>query len=318
MISWLLRPFSSLKTTPISERCHRTPGIQGLTATGAPDGEEALHLLRDRFVPSVILLDLAMPRMDGWHFRVQQTRDPRLAAIPVIIVWATGTPRRQVASSVPRRSSGSRRTSTSSSPRSQFACTERDGGRLPSDPPGPNSAVDVQRSLGSSSLAMQPRLLAMRYSLAVLAVAMASVVRALVDPVLGDYQPFAFFYVAVAAAASVGGVGPALLAIVLGYLAGDWLFTSPPHELSLLTFAPQAVVGCLAFVIVGLMITGITDAVRTAESRAREREPLAYPITFYPGSTNPEGAGLIRVEPGKETRADVTMRPVQSQSWAVT
>jgi len=59
---------------------------EGLTATGASDGEEALHLLHDRFVPSVIVMDLSMPRMDGWRFRVQQTRDPRLAAIPVVIV----------------------------------------------------------------------------------------------------------------------------------------------------------------------------------------------------------------------------------------
>jgi PAS domain S-box-containing protein len=119
---------------------------------------------------------------------------------------------------------------------------------------------------------MEPRSLAMRYGVAVLAVAMASVVRALVDPVLGDYQPFAFFFVAIAIAASVGGIGPALLAIVLGYLVGDWLFTSPRHELSLLTFEPRVVVGCLAFVIVGLMIAGITTGMRTAESRARERE----------------------------------------------
>jgi PAS domain S-box-containing protein len=119
---------------------------------------------------------------------------------------------------------------------------------------------------------MEPRSRAMRYGVAVLAVAMASVVRALVDPVLRDYQPFAFFFVAIAIAASVGGIGPALLAIVLGYLVGDWLFTSPRHELSLLTFEPRVVVGCLAFVIVGLMIAGITTGMRTAESRARERE----------------------------------------------
>jgi PAS domain S-box-containing protein len=119
---------------------------------------------------------------------------------------------------------------------------------------------------------MEPRSVAMRYGVAVLSVAMASVVRAAVDPVLGDYQPFAFFFVAIAIAASVGGIGPALLAIVLGYLVGDWLFTSPRHELSLLTFEPRVVVGCFAFVSVGLMIAGITTGMRTAESRARERE----------------------------------------------
>jgi CheY-like chemotaxis protein len=58
---------------------------EGLTAVGARDGHEALRLLRERPVPAVILLDLTMPRMDGWRFRVQQVRDPRFAQIPVII-----------------------------------------------------------------------------------------------------------------------------------------------------------------------------------------------------------------------------------------
>jgi PAS domain S-box-containing protein len=119
---------------------------------------------------------------------------------------------------------------------------------------------------------MQPSSLIPRYGFAVLAVAGAIVIRALLDPFLGDYQPFAFFFVAIAAAASVGGVGPALLAIVLGYIAGDWLFVSPRHELSVLTLAPQYVVGGLAFVVVGLMITGITSGMRAAERFARERE----------------------------------------------
>jgi CheY-like chemotaxis protein len=50
---------------------------EGLTAAGARDGHEALRLLCERPVPAVILLDLTMPRMDGWRFRVQQVRaDP--------------------------------------------------------------------------------------------------------------------------------------------------------------------------------------------------------------------------------------------------
>ncbi len=39
---------------------------------------------------------------------------------------------------------------------------------------------------------MQPPSLVVRYGLAVVAVTLASVVRALLDPLLGDYQPFAF------------------------------------------------------------------------------------------------------------------------------
>ena len=51
----------------------------------AANGAEALVLAR-RHHPSVILLDLAMPIMDGFAFRAEQLRDPGLAAIPVICV----------------------------------------------------------------------------------------------------------------------------------------------------------------------------------------------------------------------------------------
>ena len=119
---------------------------------------------------------------------------------------------------------------------------------------------------------MQSPSLSVRYGFAVLAVAGATVIRALLDPFVADYQPFAFFFVAIAAAASVGGIGPALLAIVLGYLAGDWFFVAPRHELSILTLAPQYVVGGLAFGMVGLLITGITTGMRTAGRFARQRE----------------------------------------------
>ena len=119
---------------------------------------------------------------------------------------------------------------------------------------------------------MQASSPSVRYGFALLAVAGATVIRALLDPFLRDFQPFAFFFVAIAAAASLGGLGPALLAIVLGYVAGDWLFVSPRHELSILTLTPQYLVGGLSFVIVGLMITGIATGMRTAERLARERE----------------------------------------------
>ena len=50
------------------------------------NGREALDLLRQGFRPCVILLDLAMPEMDGFAFRRAQMSDPGLAAIPVFVV----------------------------------------------------------------------------------------------------------------------------------------------------------------------------------------------------------------------------------------
>ena len=52
-------------------------------------GAAALAALRACDVrPDLILLDLAMPVMNGWTFRQEQRRDPRLAQIPVIVVSA--------------------------------------------------------------------------------------------------------------------------------------------------------------------------------------------------------------------------------------
>jgi DNA-binding response OmpR family regulator len=58
---------------------------EGLTVQTAVNGADALRVAR-RSRPDVILLDLAMPIMDGFAFREAQLVDPALAAIPVICV----------------------------------------------------------------------------------------------------------------------------------------------------------------------------------------------------------------------------------------
>src|SRR5262245_64624414 len=70
---------------------------EGFAVEGAPNGREALARLRDGGAhPAVILLDLMMPGMDGWDFRSEQLRDPRLAAVPVVIVSASGFSRESI------------------------------------------------------------------------------------------------------------------------------------------------------------------------------------------------------------------------------
>jgi len=59
----------------------------GYETMGAGDGIEALDKMRQR-LPCMVLLDLQMPRMDGWQFREQQLRDPRLAKVPVVCITA--------------------------------------------------------------------------------------------------------------------------------------------------------------------------------------------------------------------------------------
>jgi len=62
---------------------------QGYHAISASNGREALTVLRMLHTPpSVILMDLMMPVMNGWEFRAEQQRDPLLSKIPVVVVSA--------------------------------------------------------------------------------------------------------------------------------------------------------------------------------------------------------------------------------------
>lgn len=55
----------------------------------AYNGEEALALMRNER-PDLVLLDLAMPKVDGRGVLEQMSADPRLADVPVIVVSARG------------------------------------------------------------------------------------------------------------------------------------------------------------------------------------------------------------------------------------
>jgi signal transduction histidine kinase len=65
--------------------------MEGFRVTGCSNGREALEWLRGSIKPDVILLDLMMPVMDGWQFRVAQKEDPELATIPVLALSADAT-----------------------------------------------------------------------------------------------------------------------------------------------------------------------------------------------------------------------------------
>jgi two-component system response regulator MprA len=62
---------------------------EGYRVECAADGEQALALLRSSSDDYVILLDLILPRLNGWEFRARQAEDARLAEYPVIVMSAT-------------------------------------------------------------------------------------------------------------------------------------------------------------------------------------------------------------------------------------
>src|SRR5581483_1691658 len=65
--------------------------MEGFRVKGCSNGREALDWLHVGAKPDLILLDLMMPVMDGWQFRVAQKDDPELASIPVLALSADAT-----------------------------------------------------------------------------------------------------------------------------------------------------------------------------------------------------------------------------------
>ena len=70
---------------------------EGYVVETASNGEAALNRVAARPLPTLILLDLMMPQMDGIHFRERQLADPELRAIPVVIISARPDVARQAA-----------------------------------------------------------------------------------------------------------------------------------------------------------------------------------------------------------------------------
>ena len=63
---------------------------EGYEVQGASNGEEALATLAS-WRPSVILLDLMMPIMDGWTFLDNRQANRKIRCIPVIVMSASHT-----------------------------------------------------------------------------------------------------------------------------------------------------------------------------------------------------------------------------------
>jgi chemosensory pili system protein ChpA (sensor histidine kinase/response regulator) len=57
----------------------------GLRVETAKDGLDAISVMQDH-KPDVILLDIEMPRMDGYEFALHVRNDPRVADVPIIMI----------------------------------------------------------------------------------------------------------------------------------------------------------------------------------------------------------------------------------------
>jgi CheY-like chemotaxis protein len=72
--------------------------LEGYVVREAVNGREALDISTRYPTPSLILLDLMMPVMDGWQFRAEQMKDPSLSKVPVVVISADASVHEKVAS----------------------------------------------------------------------------------------------------------------------------------------------------------------------------------------------------------------------------
>ena len=110
------------------------------------------------------------------------------------------------------------------------------------------------------------------YLFAVGATFLAVLCRWVLDPWLGDRLALVTLFAAVAASEWFGGVRPALLAMVLGYVACDYLFVRPAGVFRF--YLAHNLVGLAAYVVSSATIIAFGEAMRMAQRHERERQAL--------------------------------------------
>jgi signal transduction histidine kinase/CheY-like chemotaxis protein len=127
-------------------------------------------------------------------------------------------------------------------------------------------------------MSLSNRRIGTRYGLAIVSVAVVALLRWSLQPALADAAPLILFVLPIMAAGWYGGIGPALLATLLGTLAGAYLFLPAGRGHHALQW--NDLPGALAFFAVGIALSishhfahGMyrRSALRTAEARRRQQ-----------------------------------------------
>src|SRR5215210_1650926 len=125
--------------------------------------------------------------------------------------------------------------------------------------PGPGEQRTWARSMKHSPLA--------RYGVAVLAVGLVLSLKLLLNPLITQQSPFLLMAAAVIVAAWFGGLGPGILATLLGALAVDYFFLEPVGSF---TGLGVGILPFTLFVLQGLLISSLVEALRATRQQAEE------------------------------------------------
>jgi PAS domain S-box-containing protein len=109
-----------------------------------------------------------------------------------------------------------------------------------------------------------------QYAFAVLVVILASLLREILNPVLGERVPFILIYPTVVLAAWFGGLGPGLLSTVLSGFIAWYVFMPPTYSLALSD--PSGLAQLIIFLLASTMISFLAESLHRMKGRAQEGE----------------------------------------------
>ncbi len=105
-----------------------------------------------------------------------------------------------------------------------------------------------------------------KYGIALVAIVVATWMRMLIDPIVGDRHPFVTYIMAIIFTAWYCGLWPAVLALVFGFLSAAYFFATPRGSIAIYGLDMQ--VGCAIYVAVGFSSILFSEQMRLAKTRA--------------------------------------------------
>ena len=113
------------------------------------------------------------------------------------------------------------------------------------------------------------------YGLTIVAVALATLLRFVLAPLLGEGVPFILYYPTIVLCAWFGGLWPGLLSAALGGSIAWYLFIPPAYSFKFSD--PAAPAGLIVFLLASALISLLAESLhrtrrKTEQSEARERE----------------------------------------------
>lgn len=113
----------------------------------------------------------------------------------------------------------------------------------------------------------------LRYAAALGSVLIATLVRVLLTPWLGEHSPFTIFFVAVAVSAWYGGFWPGIVATFLGALTAIYFFTTPPAEIK--GDSIDYLMGLGLYLFAGMVLALLCESLRAARRRVESEAAQA-------------------------------------------